>query len=374
MKAQMGFPTAADDALAAGGKLKGPAGALAGKLAGKTPAGKNAVQEEFAPLFQLVDPSPDASGNVPKAALGELLDKLAGVKGAIEKLAQADDASTKELESAVAEAKDAVDTVFRPVPPSLGKLVKPLFLDALRGVTAEAETERYSRTAKAFSEKVCDLFQETLAGRYPFARKADDDALPDAVVAMFGPTGAAWVFFDGALQQDLQRLGDTVDTKPNAHVSKDVVAFYKRASLVRATLFPGSAAALDREFQVRPQGIITAPGANVHITGVTLELGDAHRTYKFGPSETWSFPWPTKVGRARLSLEGLSEPIEAWGDWSLFRLADRASIKPLAGGWVELRFSFKQGQVQVPLQFRTSGTQNPLLEYKHFPLSCPRAQ
>jgi type VI secretion system protein ImpL len=369
VKAQMKFPTASEEGLSAATKLKGKAGVLATKLSAKKPAGeKNSVQLDFQPLFDLADPSADASGAVPVSGMSQILEKLAAVAKAMEKLEGKEDADTRELEAAVGEARSAIDTVLRGVPEPIAAVLKPLLLDTLRGVTAEAETERFARTEKSFASKVCAVYEETLAGRYPFAGGAEDDALLDAVTAFLGPTGAAWTYFDTSLAQDLTRIGDGIEAKNEARVSKGIVAFYRRASVVRAALFPGNAAALDREVQVRPQGITAAPGNR--ITGVTLEIGGERRTYRFGPPETWSFQWPTKVGRARLSLEGLSEPIEAWGDWALFRLADKASSKPLAGGWVELRFSFKNGEVQVPLQLRMGGTANPLLERPRFGLTC----
>jgi type VI secretion system protein ImpL len=377
MKAQMKFPSIDEDALEAAGKIKGKAGDLAKKATAKNTHEKNRVEIEFAPLFELVAPSPDATGATPAPALAALVEKLAKVKSAIEKLEASPDADTKELESAVLDAKEGVDSVFRSVPEPIAKLVKPLFLDALRGVTSEAESERYERTNKNFSDRVCALFDETIAGRYPFASKSDQDALPDSVAAMFSPGGMAWTFFDGALQQDLIKLGDStnVEAKPNSKVSKDVLAFYKRAAFVRAALFPKNQPTLDRDFDVRlPKGYLSDPGANVRITGVTLEVGTEKKTFKFGPDETGTFHWPTKVGRARLSLEGLSEPIETWGDWSLFRLAERATVKPLESGWVELTFSFKGGAVRVPLHLRTSGTINPLLDIDRLRMSCPRVK
>jgi type VI protein secretion system component VasK len=197
----------------------------------------------------------------------------------------------------------------------------------------------------------------------------------DSVVQFFGPAGAAFAFFDTTLKEDFERSSDEIKVKPNTKVERQVIDFYQKAFLVRGSLFPGGVESIARDFQVRPQGITKQPDSTVKASGVTLEIGGEKRTYRFGPEETWTFKWPGQIGRARLSLDGANEAIETWGDWALFRLIDKGSVKPMSGGWIEVRFDFKQGQVQVPLQIRpATGSLNPLSEQRKFKISCPRPQ
>ena len=109
-------------------------------------------------------------------------------------------------------------------------------------------------------------------------------------------------------------------------------------------------------------------------TGVTLEIGGEKRSYRFGPPETWSFPGPRRESDAR-AFRSMA-PMKRSRCGVIGRssaLVDKGWIKSLSGGVIEVRFPFKNGQVQVPLQFRTTGTLNPLLEQQRFKVACPKS-
>lgn len=374
---QFEFPTAASEGAGFAqkmlvGKAKDIAGAL-GEVKPELP--KNKAQLAWQPIFELIDPSPAADGQKPVSLLSEYHGQISAVRAELAKYETDQEADPKQLKPVVDDARRVTEQVLDPFNEKMRTLLEPLLYGPLRGAADKAELERVQRMTSSFAASVCDVYYENLSGRYPFTRGASEDALLDAVIAFFGPRGTAWEFYDTYLKNDLVRRGDVFEVKGARQIPAEVVEFYTRAWLIRSTLFPNDQEKLTREIQIVPLTATLAGKATV-VSGVTLESGEERNTYRFGPTETWSYHWPAKSGRAAVTLEGRGElppGFEATGDWALFRLFDRSKATASAGGWFEARFKFKQLQLEIPFRVRTTGRLNPFFERSSFELSCKRS-
>lgn len=374
---QFEFPTAASEGAGFAEKmLVGKAKQVATALGDNKPElPKNKAQLAFQPIFELIDPPPDPSGQVPVSLLSEYHNQLSAVRAEMSKFESDQEADLKQLKPVVDDARRVTDAVLQPLNDKIRVLMEPLLFGPLRGAVDKAELERVQRMTSSFAASVCDVYYENLAGRYPFTRGATEDALLDAVIAFFGPTGTAWVFYDTYLKNDLVRRGDVYEVKGVRPIPAEVVEFYTRAWQVRTALFPNDQERLGREVQIMPLPV-TLTGKATVVSGVSLTSGEDKKTYRFGPPETWTFLWPAKSGLAGLALEGRGDlplPLEATGDWALYRLFDRAKATPGTGGWFEARFKFKQLQLEVPFKVRTTGRLSPFFERSGFELSCKRS-
>jgi len=376
MKLEMAFPTVEEEAKAAALKEAGNnpvAKQLAEKVLPKRPA--NEVQQFFQPLLETIDAAPSSDGSKVPEALPLYTAKLAELATAIKAFASDEKADVASLEPTVAEARARATDILRRFDgrDRLRAVLEPLLLNPLSGAVSSAREERAIRRAGTFASSVCDPYYESLGGKYPFALRKEE-ALLDDVVSFFGPSGAVKSFYESTLSKDLIPSGDDWVVDSGHTVDPDIVEFYRVAMKVGQVFFPGSAADLAREFQVLPEQVILPPKNPPKVSGFTLEVGDVKQTYEFGAERTWSFAWPTKIGRARLALLGRGDlsSIETTGDWAWFRLIDRASKSDaLEGGWH--RVSWFLDGVEIRVRVRTQGRYNPLFEARLFQrLECRR--
>ncbi len=190
---------------------------------------------------------------------------------------------------------------------------------AVTGATGESANRKWC-------ENVVVVFDQLLAGHYPFAgsRKMREVPVTD-IDKVFKPQGGAlWQYFTSALQADfdhppgttIYRLKDqtSVKYKPN------LPAFLKRAQELTDLLYgkDGSHLGITVSMRIR---------ASAPYTKLTFESGGRKLTY-FNARERWEdFPWPAR-GAVFHTFLGANEGQYGYldGEWGLFHLLDEAKL------------------------------------------------
>jgi type VI secretion system protein ImpL len=163
------------------------------------------------------------------------------------------------------------------------------------------------------------LCQTVTANRYPFTPGASSDVPLQDFTRLLGPGGAIDAFFNTQLKPYIDMTGKQWKPKAVDHVnppvSPDSVAQFQRAAAIRDLYFPnGSLQPLVR-FDLTP----TEAGSG------TLEYAGAKIVAAAGTqARPAALTWPATT-TARLTIAG-TQPLEAPGPWSLFRLIDQAQV------------------------------------------------
>ena len=222
-----------------------------------------------------------------------------------------------------------------PPPPSADlKIAASLQPEPVRAVL-EALTESsdaQNRVAQrqglsAELKPIADFCGRAIAGRYPFAKGAKADALPDDFGQMFGQGGMLDDFYQ-------RRLASIVDTGATP---------WKFKPLPDGTLPPGGNALADFQRAARIKEVFFRNGGRTPAFRVdvrVLQLDDSvqaltmdidGKTVQLAP--TGSAPtihWPPQqlASQIRLNTEPAGTPQVFEGSWALFRMFDRFDIKP----------------------------------------------
>ncbi len=189
-----------------------------------------------------------------------------------------------------------------------------------------------------WSQMVVQPFQQTLAGKYPFAASGSDASIAD-FTAVFGPNGAIWKYYQANLVNFINE--DGTPKAGGAPVPGEMVAFYRKAYEIRQAFFT-----LPDQAGVSFVASTTVPrieGHFVNVGWVAFDCGGEHSTYTNGASQDYQLQWPgadptagaglrvnarTQVDpsdRKSVPQPIMIDPILGEGPWGLFRLLDRAA-------------------------------------------------
>jgi type VI secretion system protein ImpL len=204
---------------------------------------------------------------------------------------------------------------------------------AVSGATGESANRKWC-------ESVVVVFDQLLAGRYPFStnRKVREARVAD-VDKFFQPkTGILWQYYAEALQADFDHpAGTTVFTlKDQASVKykPNLIVFLKRAQELTDLLYAKEPGKINVAVSMRLR-------ASAPYTKITFESSGRKLTY-FNTKERWEdVPWPGQGALFRLFLKaGDSEYGQPEGEWALFHLLDQGKLTSasegeeyLAGTW-----------------------------------------
>jgi len=323
----------------------------------------NRVEREFLQLRYLVDPPPTIDGREQVSGIRQYLAQLSIVRDELTAfVTKRGTPDMAKLDKAIEEARRVTKGVLGNITPEFRALLSPLFYTPLETTTGQATQTHITRSSLAFSNELCDAYREKLAGRYPFAKSSREALLQD-VVDYLSPSGSVWSYFDSNYKDQLIRHGNQFKSEDNK-VPGNIVRFFNRAWALTRAFFPRGNSSPGIRFDVRPYPVVLAEGSGLAVSEIILEVDGKSNTYRNGPVEQWAYSWPGTSKRTRLLLRGaggLQERLSFSGDWGLMRLIDQASVRK-NGSWYQVRWTLRDGTIQVRMDFRPSRTENPFFQ------------
>jgi type VI protein secretion system component VasK len=222
-----------------------------------------------------------------------------------------------------------------------GPLLEKVLMPPLRG----AEVAVVGATGGSTNRKWCDnivvVYDQLLAGRYPFttAKNARDAHVAD-VDKFFQPkTGTLWQYFGESLQADFDHpAGTTVfreKDQPSVNYKSNLAIFLKRAQELTDLLYARDPAKMGVTVSIRIRP--SAP-----YTKIVFEMGGRKVTY-FNTKERWEdLSWPARGALFRFyQKSGEGELGYTDGEWALFHFLENGKFTTsadgedyLAGTWV----------------------------------------
>jgi len=175
--------------------------------------------------------------------------------------------------------------------------------------------------------KIC---RETIEGRYPLARHAQQEVGLDDFTQMFGPGGR----LDGYFQRELSSATDTSSSPWKLRVGVQgglggsaSLGEFEKASVIKDVFFRGGAGTPQVTMTLKPLVM------DATITTLTMDIDGQIVRYQHGPQVAYTISWPGTKGskQVRVSLEpplpqGVSG-VTKEGPWALYRLFDEAEIQ-----------------------------------------------
>ncbi|MFN3971487.1 MAG: type VI secretion system membrane subunit TssM [Gemmobacter sp.] len=240
------------------------------------------------------------------------------------------------------------------------------------GITAEGT--RATINAK-WQSSVLPVCEQSLANRYPFTRRAQNDVGMADFTRMFAPGGLLDTFFN----ENLERFVDT-RSKPwtfkrvndaDLGMSPTVLEQFMHAAEIRAAFFPEGPSPAVR-FQVTPEAL------DPKATGVTLEIDgkSVKFTHRDGQPAPSGVVWPGEAGFARVVFEpeeaGSAATLRRDGPWGWFRLLDSAEIRNTNVS-DRKRVIFNVGGRIAIFQMQSGSAINPFALPALSKFSCPKS-
>lgn len=339
------------------------------------------VDRAFAPLHALAPDEVAAGGGSPGLLRG--LQALASVGQTLEEVT-GDDARAARFFAEAAQGGGPVGDARETIGSALSGLDRDvreaLFLAPLRGLggsltgagagaydggdaagpggagAAPGSVTRYLNDR--WQQDVYGPYAATLAGRYPLSAGAREE-VPLAEFERFFQPGSGTL--DRFVQEVLAPLGG-VESRSVPPALRDAL---RDAQRIQRGLFAGDALGL--RFEVQPEVPETAPGAPAP-GQLYLEMAGASQTYGMGSRRPWmAVDWP---GGARSTLRvttrgGTLPPLQYEGDWSLFRLLDRATVNARSSTEYVARWPLERG-VTARVNLRARSAANPIGDVGRF--------
>ncbi|APG95620.1 type VI secretion system membrane subunit TssM [Sinorhizobium americanum] len=227
-----------------------------------------------------------------------------------------------------------------------------------------------ARTDDLWAAEGASLCSGIVSGRYPFDRNSARDVPMGDFVRLFGPEGLFKTFFK-------ERLEAFVDTSSSPWgwrgtfgaetIPSPGIAEFEKADKIRQAFFPASATEASISIQIKPLSLSQSSNA------VMMEIGGERVVYYHGPIQAKSISWPSShgsnVSRVAFQPGSWQQATTESGDWSAFRLFDRAELTQEGGDLFRARFE-NHGQVaEFEVQF--GSVLNPFRLPALADFSCP---
>lgn len=308
-----------------------------------------AVRQYFVPLDSLLD----AQGNPGPA----LLAAQEAMSGAGEYFAgiMGSDHEAQRILNALLDLADEKNDTLRRLETAAARLPAPVrgWYGTVAGGGLRDMLQRGARHINAaYQERVIVPYDKNLRVRYPFDPEAARDVNLDDFAAFFRSGGVLDVFHDTYLRPFVNR-GGTLRPIMGRYMplSGQSVALLQRANRVQEAFFL-SGRELGITFLMEPHAL------DATLKQVTLTHAGKQITYLHGPVQGVSFTWPTDGGSApqavleTVDLHGISSRSSTRGEWSLFRLLRKGSIKRQEGNTCLIEIQQQGKWAQFLVQFR----------------------
>ncbi|WP_448954722.1 type VI secretion system membrane subunit TssM [Labrys neptuniae] len=251
-------------------------------------------------------------------------------------------------------ANQALMEESRRLPPPIDTLTAGVAAD-VGSLSVKTARSRLAQDWNADGGLLCSTI---MAKRYPFDRNAQEDMALTDFARLFGPKGRFHSFFTDKLEAFVDtsaspwRWRGTFGTEGMA---SPALAEFERADKIRQAFFPGDTDTPAVRITVTPLSLsASANYAVFNTSGVAIPM---YRDYK----QAKSFDWPSKqVGTESYLMfqPGTRDSrVLANGDWSTFRLLDKAEIAEEGADLFHATFTQDGKTAEYRVQF--GGSLNP---------------
>lgn len=193
-----------------------------------------------------------------------------------------------------------------------------------------------------------------VVGRYPFDRSSQRDVAMGDFVRLFGPSGLFHTFYT-------EQLEAFVDTSVSPWTwrgsfgapgdASEALAQFENADDIRRAFFPAGSDNPRIAINVTPVGL--GGGA----TAIMMEIEGERVTYNGVLAQARSITWPSSdssnISRVVYLPGGLQHALVETGDWSVFRLFERAEIAIEADDLLRTRFVHRGLVGEFDVQFNS---------------------
>jgi type VI secretion system protein ImpL len=282
-------------------------------------------------------------------------------------------------------AVDAAQKSKSPPPPggsaerikvAAGQQPQPLrgMLEQLADVGVSQSRGAEIQGMSADLKPITDVCNRTIAGRYPFAKGARADVLPDDMGQVFGAGGLMDDFFQRRLGALVDVSGSNWSYRPLGDGSRPVgtaaLADFQRAARIRDVFF--RAGGKQPSIRVEMRLLELDPSLKELVLDVD---GVPQKMVLGGPSVALSVPSQRLVSQIKLGgvgPAGAGQVLTFEGPWALFRLFDRFSVEPAAVPEkfnVSMNLDGRRAKVEVV----SSSAFNPFQMREMTQFRCPSA-
>jgi type VI secretion system protein ImpL len=255
--------------------------------------------------------------------------------------------------------------------PSQRQALRPLLVRPLLSAYSVTIQPTAVELNKVWSAQVQQLFQQSLATKYPFAARSTIEAAPAEIAQVFGPEGAISKFVATTMGPLVNRRGDLLSARTwgdeGLRLSPEFVGGFAQwvAPLAGGAASGGAAATQPQTlFQILPQ-----PSSG--LTEYVIEIDGQQLRYRNTPPQWSNFVWPNAQGTpgskiSAVTFDGTTvELVNEPGNFGLEKLFATAQRKKLPDNSFELTWSKGAASVSVKLrliqgaQAGASGTDSP---------------
>ncbi|WP_244193161.1 ImcF-related family protein [Paraburkholderia eburnea] len=306
----------------------------------------------FGPVLRLVG---QGSGNTPGASdlsLERFTERVTTLRLKLQQISDSPDSDDQARQVAQAlyqgKGSDLSDTLnyAKLIAASLGEqwagMGNTLFVEPVTQATRTVLAPAESSLNDAWRQSIVEAWNQSFAGRYPFASTSNDASLPELARFLKPQGGVLDAFLTTQLAGALQLQGDQwVPVSGGAGAGSTSRAFDPAFLKAINTLHKLAAHLLA---QGEPQfvfGLKPVPTPGITDTLLTL---DGQTLHYYNQVETWStMTWPSgEPQKAGTRLEwqtdtaGTSRSFEFSGRWALVRMLERATVEPLDSATYQL--------------------------------------
>jgi type VI secretion system protein ImpL len=221
-----------------------------------------------------------------------------------------------------------------------GGLLEKMLMPPLGGAEVAVSGATGESASRKWCENVVVVFDQLLAGKYPFSssKKAHEAPVADLDKVFQPKTGALWQYFGASLAADFDHPAGTdifhLKDQPSVKYKPTLAVFLKRAQDLTDLIYGKDGAKLGLTVSMRIR-------ASAPYTKLTFESGGRKLTY-FNTKERWEdLGWPGR-GAIFRTFQNANEAQLGYpdGEWALFHLLDDGKLVSasegddyLAGTW-----------------------------------------
>jgi type VI protein secretion system component VasK len=197
---------------------------------------------------------------------------------------------------------------------------------------------------------VYNMFQRTLAGKYPLVENG-----PDAPLADFGeffrPGGTFWSFYESELSPFVMEDGTPRNPEAPLPFSSEFLACLRQAYEIRQAFDWSKGQVPGLNFSVK--GIVPRVEGGAVIRRVSLDVGGAPVDYTMGVPQWQAVVWPgtdMNAGaevRAAASQPPQPESRTSPGPWGLFHLLDQAQLSQIESPTPQVSWTLTAGPSRI---------------------------
>ncbi|MGH6858761.1 MAG: type VI secretion system membrane subunit TssM [Phyllobacterium sp.] len=313
-------------------------------------------------------PADSETGEKPRSQLGALQPILKTIYGQLSRAttSTAEVAKVFDVDSQLAEANQALLEEARRLPSPVDTWMAGIAAD-IGSLAVKTARLRLGNLWAADGERLCSSI---VVGRYPFDRTSRRDVSMADFIRLFGPSGAFHSFFKDRLEAFI----DTSTTPwswrgtfGTEGIPSQAIAQFENADKIRRAFFPAGSESPAVSINIKPVSLSESTGA------VIMEIGGERVLYNHGWVLSKSIAWPSKeaanVSFITFQPGGLQEALTENGDWSPFRLFDKADISNEGEDLFRARFSIKGNAAEFDVQF--GSVLNPFRLKAMSDFACP---